>query len=70
MSKYNFNNTRYIAENGKAPKGSGLWWFETEDGDIIRATFVEHRTLAEAKKIATKMAQEMGIPNGSTLYVI
>ena len=65
---YEFNNTIYIIEHGRLPRGRGRWAFQNYKGTKIWWVEGEH-TLTEAKQLVTGILKNEGVPQGTTVYV-
>ena len=63
MTTTRIETTRYQASHNKAPKGRGLWMFETASREVV----VQHNgTYAEAKQAAIAHGKQHG---HAALYV-
>lgn len=71
MKKYFFSDSLYIFEHGKKPQGRGCWAFSVKgvENSLFWTNFDKAETLSEMKKKARKIAEEKGIPDGSTLII-
>ncbi len=65
-----FSSIEYEISNGRKPKGTGSWAFSTERNPKVEDMWFFFGTLAEAKKQAAAKAKAMGIPSGTTLYIL
>lgn len=62
-----FDDSKYVAAHGKAPKGHGNWWFMCGGVEYAAPSFL---SLTEAKKAVLRYIKDDGIADYFRVYIL